>query len=103
MLKCLLALINVKIPTVVGILTFMSRINFSFCRAEHKKFYNLQVRLTYHAYSLLSYLHLGKGCGIFIDLIIFSSQNFFHLSKQTMKSLSNEIKCEAWCTKLYIL
>ena len=34
-------LINVKMPTIVGILTFMSRINFVLSRVEHEKFYNL--------------------------------------------------------------
>ena len=35
-------LINVKMPTIVGILTFMSRINFVPSCVEHeKKFYNL--------------------------------------------------------------
>ena len=35
-------LINVKMPTIVGILTFMSRINFMLSRVENgKKFYNL--------------------------------------------------------------
>ena len=39
-------LINVKMPTIVGILTFISRINFVLSRVEHekmrkKKFYNL--------------------------------------------------------------
>ena len=35
-------LINVKMPTIVGILTFMSRINFTLSRVEHeKRFYNL--------------------------------------------------------------
>ena len=32
-----LPLINVKVPTVVGILTFMSRKNFMLRRAEHEK------------------------------------------------------------------
>ena len=30
-------LINVKMPTTVGILTFMSRINFVLSRVEHRK------------------------------------------------------------------
>ena len=30
-------LINVKMPTIVGILTFMSRINFKFSGVEHEK------------------------------------------------------------------
>ena len=30
-------LINIKMPTIVGILTFMSRINFVFSRVEHEK------------------------------------------------------------------
>ena len=30
-------LLNVKMPTVVGILTFMSRINFMLSRVEHEK------------------------------------------------------------------
>ena len=30
-------LINFKMPTVVGILTFMSRINFKYSGAEHEK------------------------------------------------------------------
>ena len=36
---------NVKMPTIVGILTFMSRINLVLSRVEHgKKFYNLKAR-----------------------------------------------------------
>ena len=35
-------LIIVKMPTIVGILTFMSRINFMLSRVQHKKFYNLE-------------------------------------------------------------
>ena len=34
-------LLNVKMPTTVGILTFMSRINFMLSIVEHEKFYNL--------------------------------------------------------------
>ena len=30
-------LINVKMPIIVGILTFMSRINFMLCLVEHEK------------------------------------------------------------------
>ena len=30
-------LINVKMPTIVGILTFMTRINFVLNKVEHKK------------------------------------------------------------------
>ena len=30
-------LINLKMPTIVGILTFMSRINFVLSRVEHEK------------------------------------------------------------------
>ena len=38
-------LTNVKMPTIVGILTFMSRKNFMLNLAEHKKkFYNLGAR-----------------------------------------------------------
>ena len=33
-------LINVKMPTIVGILTFMSRINFKLSWGEHEKFHN---------------------------------------------------------------
>ena len=35
-------LINVKMATVVGILTFMSMINIMLSLVEHKKFYNLE-------------------------------------------------------------
>ena len=38
-------LINVKMPTIVGILTFMSRINFVLSSVEHEFFYNLRARL----------------------------------------------------------
>ena len=37
-------LINVKMPTIVGILTFMSRKNFMFPELSMKKFYNLGAR-----------------------------------------------------------
>ena len=33
---------NVKMPTIVGILTCMSRINFVLSWVEYKKFYNLE-------------------------------------------------------------
>ena len=40
--KSFILLINVKMPTAVGTLTFMSRINFMLSRVEQeKKFYNL--------------------------------------------------------------
>ena len=45
-------LINVKMPTFVGILTFMSRINIVLNWVEHKKFYNLgasKIILNMHA------------------------------------------------------
>ena len=35
--KSLIVLINVKMPTIVGILTFMSRINFVLSWVEHEK------------------------------------------------------------------
>ena len=37
-------LINVKMPTIIGILTFMSRINFVLSWVEYEKFYNLSAR-----------------------------------------------------------
>ena len=41
-------LINVKMPTIVGILTYMSRKNFMLNLVEHeKKFYNLGARFCY--------------------------------------------------------
>ena len=39
-------LINVKKPTIVDILTFMSRINFVLSWVEHKTFYNLEAWLS---------------------------------------------------------
>ena len=39
-------LINVKMPTIVGILTFMSRINFMLTCVDHEKFYNLEARFS---------------------------------------------------------
>ena len=43
----LIMLTNVKMPTIVGILTFMSRINFVLSWVEHEnKFYNLGARLS---------------------------------------------------------
>ena len=38
---------NVKMPTIVGILTFMSMINFMLSLVEHNVFYNLETRF-YH-------------------------------------------------------
>ena len=44
-LSCVfIMLINVKMQTIVGILTFMSRINFVLSRVEHEKVYNLGAR-----------------------------------------------------------
>ena len=37
-------LINVQMPTLVGILTFMSRINVMLNRVEHEKVYNIETR-----------------------------------------------------------
>ena len=34
---CLILLINVKLPTIVGILTFMSRINFMLSSVDYEK------------------------------------------------------------------
>ena len=36
-LSDVIMLINVKMPTIVGILTFISRINFVLSRVEHEK------------------------------------------------------------------
>ena len=48
-------LINVKMPTIVGFLTFISRINFVLSWVEYeKKLYNLGARLV--DMSLLTYL-----------------------------------------------
>ena len=40
-LECYFSFINVKMPTIVGILTFMSRKNFMLSCVEHEIFYNL--------------------------------------------------------------
>ena len=45
MLKCCIyKVINVKMTTIVGILTFMSILGFMLSLVEHEKFYNLGVR-----------------------------------------------------------
>ena len=41
-IQSFILLINVKMPTVIGILTFMSRINFMLSCIEHEKSFNLQ-------------------------------------------------------------
>ena len=41
-------LINVKMPTIVGILTFMSRINFVLSRVEHGKSFITLGPVLYH-------------------------------------------------------
>ena len=53
-------LINVKMPTLVGILTFINRINFS-CSIEvsMKKFYNLETRFI-QVYSARQLLRLAS-------------------------------------------
>ena len=49
-------LINVKMPTIVGILTFMSRINFVLSLVEHEKSFTTlgpgDPRMTGYAFSL---------------------------------------------------
>ena len=52
-------LINVKIPTLVGILTFMSRKIFKFSGIEHeKKLYKLEARLNFKKIGKTAYLLL---------------------------------------------
>ena len=48
----LIMLINVNMPTIIDILTFMSRINFMLSRVEHKKFYILGARYVYFIASI---------------------------------------------------
>ena len=61
--------VNVKMPTVVGILTFLSRKNFMLSSAC-KKFYNLGARLTRQVKSnVLSCPRSGKGISSFFLLI----------------------------------
>ena len=38
-------LINIKMPTFVGILIFVSMINFMLSKVEHEKVYDLEARL----------------------------------------------------------
>ena len=48
-------LINVKMPTIVGILTFMSRINFVLSRVEHENFLSpksLGPGVFFHSFSI---------------------------------------------------
>ena len=46
-LRCwFIMLINVKMPTIIGILSFMSRINFVLSWVEHGFFYNYDLELT---------------------------------------------------------
>ena len=51
--------VNVKMPTVVGILTFISRISFMLSCVEHywKKFYNLEAK----SFFLFFFFFLSKN------------------------------------------
>ena len=53
-------LIKVKMPTIVGILTFMSMVNFMLSPVEHEKFYRLGVASCSSAYLKLSYIYSTK-------------------------------------------
>ena len=69
-------LIIVKMTTIVGILTFMSRINFVFSLVEfEKKFYNLEAR---SRFKLESALCAGL-LSIWRALIVFASDVFSNL------------------------
>ena len=51
-------LMNVKMPTIVGILTFISMINFMFSRAEfEKKLYNIEAEVIKRFFMLTSTEH----------------------------------------------
>ena len=60
-------LINVKMPTIVGILTFISRINFVLSRVEHEKSF-----ITSHSGNLLQ-LHINP-CPAESGYILFRKQ-----------------------------
>ena len=54
-------LINVKMPIIVGILTFMSMINVMLSLVEHEKtFYNLEARSGLNQPAQLEQLHVAK-------------------------------------------
>ena len=53
-------LINVKMPTIVGILTFMSRVNFVLSLVEHEK----------------SFITLGPGSKLFETLMVLLKEYF---------------------------
>ena len=63
-------LINVKMPTIVGILTFMSRINFMLSLIEHEKNPTTSG-------PVLNTLHAGYFFMLFCHLLIFFKINFF--------------------------
>ena len=51
-------LINIKMPTFVGILIFISRLIFMFCWVEHEKFFTaLWMDLGLHCLEMHMYLH----------------------------------------------
>ena len=73
-------LINVKMPTLVDILTSMSIINFVLSRVEHeKKFYNLKIRVHNKIFSYFStktYV-VGTQKNWLIETVLVSTQNTF--------------------------
>ena len=45
--KSFILLINVQMPSIVGILTFMSRVNFLLRRVEHEKSHSVQDKFSH--------------------------------------------------------
>ena len=57
-------LINVKMPTIIGILTFMSRININLSSVEHEKSYTCSRKASVELTSS-KYTHLKQYCLFF--------------------------------------
>ena len=53
-------LIKVKMPTIVGILTFLSRKNLMLSRVEHEIFYNLGTRFFVKTETEIRHKNMGK-------------------------------------------
>ena len=71
-------LINVKMPTIVGILTFMSRINCVLSRVEYEK-------------SLITWGQARQDVGLDLNTLMVFLKDFFQKKKKnSMQQKSNE-------------
>ena len=103
----IIMLINVKMPTIVGILTFMSRINFVVSLSwVWKKFFNLMLDARKPVFGVCDHIRLNPDCSATetsLDIKILHAVAPFVVvsSSERTKALIRLRGCAGWSTLLF--